>query len=36
MGKDLEWFGDVVHLSNPGTDRFVRNIVDAFVAHGLL
>ena len=36
MGKDLEWFGDVVHLSSPGTNRFIRNIVDAFVAQGLL
>lgn len=30
IGKDLKWFGDVCHLSEEGTDRFVENITSFF------
>ncbi len=36
MGKSLEWFGDPVHLSEPGTQKFIQNTVDYFVAQKLL
>lgn len=36
MGNDLHWFGDVCHLSEEGTDRFISNIVDFFVDQGLV
>jgi hypothetical protein len=34
IGKDLYWFGDVCHLSEEGTDRFINNIVTFFVESG--
>jgi hypothetical protein len=31
LGKNPRWFGDVIHLSNEGTDEFIQNIVNFFV-----
>ncbi|MBU2488696.1 MAG: SGNH/GDSL hydrolase family protein [Proteobacteria bacterium] len=28
MGKDLYWFGDVCHFSEPGTERFLQGLAD--------
>jgi hypothetical protein len=36
LGNDLHWFGDVCHLSDEGTDEFIRNIKLYFVEHGFL
>jgi hypothetical protein len=36
MGKELRWFGDVCHLSDEGTDRFIENIADRFAREGWL
>ena len=36
MGKDLRWFGDVCHLSEEGTDRFIENIAGLFAREGWL
>lgn len=36
MGKELLWFGDLCHLSDEGTDRFIRNISDYFSRNELL
>ena len=36
IGKDLRRFGDVCHLSEEGTERFVDNIVDFFLRDGLV
>jgi lysophospholipase L1-like esterase len=36
MGKDPYWFGDVCHLSEEGTDEFIKNIVTFFVERGLI
>jgi hypothetical protein len=34
MGIDLRWFGDVCHLSEEGTDRFIENIAGLFAREG--
>ncbi len=36
MGKDLRWFGDVCHLSEEGTDRFIENVAERFAREGWL
>jgi hypothetical protein len=36
VGKDLRWFGDVCHLSEEGTDRFIENIAERFAREGWL
>ncbi len=36
MGIDLRWFGDVCHLSEEGTDRFIENIAGLFAREGWL
>lgn len=36
IGKDLYWFGDVCHLSEEGTDRFIRNITSFFIDNKLV
>ena len=36
MGMDLHWFGDVCHLSEEGTDRFIENIAGLFAREGWL
>jgi hypothetical protein len=36
MGLDLRWFGDVCHLSEEGTDRFIENIAGLFAREGWL
>lgn len=36
LGKDLVWFGDVCHLSDEGTAKFIDNIADYFVANNLI
>jgi len=35
MGKDLYYFGDVCHMSEPGTEKFIDNIVAFFSDHNL-
>lgn len=36
MGHEPFWFGDVCHLSEPGTDRFVAFVADFFAQRGWL
>jgi GDSL-like Lipase/Acylhydrolase family len=36
IGKDLYWFGDLCHLSEEGTERFIDNIVNFFIDHGFI
>lgn len=36
MGKDLVWFGDICHFSEPGTGRFVSNLVRFLLDSGLI
>jgi hypothetical protein len=36
LGNNLRWFGDICHLSEEGTDRFIHNITDYFIQHGLI
>ncbi len=36
IGEDLVWFGDVCHLSEAGTRRFVENVARELAAQGLL
>jgi len=35
MGKSLQWFGDPVHFSDEGVERFIANIGEFFLAQGL-
>ncbi len=36
MANDTKWFGDVCHLSEKGTDKFVDNVTNYFIKHRLL
>jgi len=36
MSQDINFFGDVCHFSNEGTDQFIGNIVNFFIANKLL
>jgi len=35
LRKDLVWYGDVCHLSEEGTERFIDNIINFFIELGL-
>ena len=35
MADNLEWFGDVCHLSEKGTDKFIDNITNYFIKRRL-
>ena len=35
LGESLYWFGDVCHLSEEGTEKFINNISNFFIEHGL-
>jgi len=36
MGKDLNWYSDVCHFSEVGTDLFIQNITDFFATKGVI
>ena len=36
MGKDLQWYGDVCHFSEPGTERFIGFLVEFVLKEKLL
>lgn len=35
IGKNLHWFGDICHLSEEGTDKFIDNIMFFFIENRL-
>ena len=35
LGKNLRWFGDVCHLSDEGTNFFIKNISEFYIKNGL-
>lgn len=35
MGKNMRWFEDICHLSEEGTDRFVRNIAEFYLENNM-
>lgn len=36
IGENIKYFGDICHLSNEGTDKFIENIIHFFIENKLL